>query len=157
MRSATTSTIARTSSICGSSISCTPMKPGPTTFQWACFRVSCRSLRACRRPWRISAVRRPVLRDRPGTVYSAAFFSAMVVLLLRRDGRAVGDAPCSAIQPRETRALPGPGACTGTDQGWTRAPGMDRGRPALTLAEAEVSEVDSGSLDSPPPRWQPES
>ena len=49
MRSAVSSTMARTASTCGSSISCTPMNAGPTTFQWMCFRVSWRSMRVTSR------------------------------------------------------------------------------------------------------------
>ena len=48
------SAIARTASTWGSIISCTAMKCGPTTFQWTCLRVRCRSLWACSRVWRIS-------------------------------------------------------------------------------------------------------
>jgi hypothetical protein len=39
MRSATSSAKPRTASTWGSIISCTPMKLGPTTFQWMCFSV----------------------------------------------------------------------------------------------------------------------
>jgi hypothetical protein len=59
MRSATSSTIDRTASICGSSMVCTAMTCGPTPFQWMCLSVSARSLsalsRSCRRVMTSSA------------------------------------------------------------------------------------------------------
>ncbi len=87
MRSAVASTIARTASTCGSIISCTAMKCGPTTFQWMCLSVSCRSLSACSRSWRIPAIFAPSSGVSDGTVYFGRSERAAMGCLLR-----VGDA-----------------------------------------------------------------
>ena len=68
MRSATVSTISETPAYCGSSISWTPMKLGPTTFQWMCLRVRVRSIRASRRSCRASRTLAASASSRPGAV-----------------------------------------------------------------------------------------
>src|SRR3954447_7403240 len=50
---------------CGSSIVCTPMKCGPTTFQWMCLSVSPRSIRETSRAWRMPTSCSLALRSRP--------------------------------------------------------------------------------------------
>src|SRR3954454_5431533 len=50
---------------CGSSIVCTPMKCGPTTFQWMCLSVSPRSIREASRAWRMATSCSLALRSRP--------------------------------------------------------------------------------------------
>ncbi len=47
IRSATSSAYPRTSSTWGSIISCTPMKLGPTTFQWTCFEGQMKVVVTC--------------------------------------------------------------------------------------------------------------
>src|SRR3954454_20110477 len=69
IRSAVSSAIARTASTCGSIISCTAMKCGPTTFQCTCLRVRWRSLWACSRRCSRSITRTAFSLLMPGTVY----------------------------------------------------------------------------------------
>src|SRR5258707_9326190 len=70
MRSATSSAYPRTSSTCGSIISCTPMKFGPTTFQCTCLSVRCRSLYVLSTFCKMSATSLPCLCDSPWIVNS---------------------------------------------------------------------------------------
>ena len=57
-----------TASYCGSSIVCTAMNCGPTTFQWMCLRVSDRSVRALSRAWSSSTNSWAVCWEMPGMV-----------------------------------------------------------------------------------------
>ena len=101
MRSAVSSAIARTASTCGSSISWTAMKCGPTTFQWTCLSVRCEVgegvSRSCRIARHLGAVAYVVM---PGTVNFAAadFFGAMSTALpsVPRRGKRAATAPSSA-------------------------------------------------------------
>ena len=68
MRSATSSAYPRTAMTCGSIISCTPMKLGPTTFQCTCFSVRCRSLYVLSCFCRSLATSLPWRALRPGMV-----------------------------------------------------------------------------------------
>jgi anti-sigma B factor antagonist len=68
IRSAVSSTMARTASTCGSSIVCTAMKFGPITFQCTCLRVSARSLSEFNRSWSSLITRSALSFLIPGTV-----------------------------------------------------------------------------------------
>src|SRR5689334_9886155 len=70
IRSAASSAYPRTSSTCGSIISCTPMKLGPTTFQCTCLRVRCRLLYVLSCFCSKSATLLPSFSDMPGMVNS---------------------------------------------------------------------------------------
>jgi len=62
------SAAARTASYCGSSISCTAMKCGPTTFQCTCLRVRARSFSAFNRSCSNTMTFSASLGSSPGTV-----------------------------------------------------------------------------------------
>ena len=68
IRSATASTMAATSAYWGSIISWTPMKFGPTTFQWMCLSVSWVSIRATSRFWSASRTLAASVSSSPGAV-----------------------------------------------------------------------------------------
>ena len=72
MRSAVVSTITRTASTCGSSMVCTPMKCGPTTFQCMCFSVRARSFNAFSRSCSSSMTSCASSGFMPGTVKAGA-------------------------------------------------------------------------------------
>ena len=69
IRSAISSTMARTASTCGSSIVWTAMKFGPVTFQCMCLRVRARSLRELSRSCSNAVTRLALSLFIPGTVY----------------------------------------------------------------------------------------
>ena len=91
MRSASTSAMPRTPLICRSSISWTPMNPGPTKSQWACLGAKARSLSACGRTCSWAATWCPTESVRPGTVIgaSASDDTAVVDQLALRVARCV--------------------------------------------------------------------